>query len=89
MKLEELKEYLNIDETEYDLPFEVSSMITEMRVVRGLTQEDLAKKAGTKQPAVARAENCVDLPSLSFLKKLADAMDMEITIGFRKQPNRD
>ena len=57
-----------------DLIFEVSQMIIDARVYKGLTQTQLAKMVGTHQPSIARIERGIQLPSLSFLKKIADAL---------------
>ena len=57
-----------------DLAFQISLMITEARVKTGLTQTQLAKKMGTKQPSIARVENRGVLPSLDFLQKMSKAL---------------
>ncbi|MDP9249040.1 MAG: helix-turn-helix domain-containing protein [bacterium] len=55
-----------------DLAFQVGRMLTNARLMQGMTQEKLAKLIGTKQPAIARVENGASLPNLSFLKKIAE-----------------
>ncbi len=55
--------------------------IARLRILRGLTQAQLAKKVGTKQPSIARLENGSSLPSISFLTKLADALDARLEIN--------
>jgi transcriptional regulator with XRE-family HTH domain len=59
----------------YDLAFEIGQMVLEARLFKGITQQKLAEKLGTKQPSVARLENGQRLPSLSFLEKVANAFD--------------
>lgn len=92
MKLEDLKKkLLNSKEfrDEYfkkDLAFEVGQMVLEARAIKGISQKELAELAGTKQPGIARVENG-GLPSLSFLEKLAKAMDTYLIpprFGFMK-----
>ena len=63
------KEYAN-----YDLAFEIGQMVLEARLLKGVTQQKLAEKLGTKQPSVARLENGQGLPSLTFLEKVARAL---------------
>lgn len=58
----------------YDLAFEISEMVVDVRVKLGITQKQLAKKVGTKQPSIARLENGRTLPSLSFLEKIANKL---------------
>ena len=61
-----------------DLALEVANMIIEARIARNMTQEQLANRMGTRQPAIARLENGVNLPSLPMLQKIAIALDTEL-----------
>jgi ribosome-binding protein aMBF1 (putative translation factor) len=54
---------------------DVSNLISEARIHAGLTQEKLAAKLKTKQSSIARIERGTSLPSLSFLFKIAKALD--------------
>ena len=54
------------------------SLVKAWREHLGLTQEELAKRAGIKQPSLARLENAESNPRKSTLKKLADAMNISI-----------
>lgn len=58
----------------YDLAFEIGQMVLEARLFKGVTQQKLAEKLGTQQPSIARLENGQNLPSLSFLEKIAKAL---------------
>lgn len=53
------------------------------RIKRKLTQAQLAKKAGTKQSAIARLESGNVNPSLNFMEKIATALGMRLNIEFR------
>jgi transcriptional regulator with XRE-family HTH domain len=66
-------------EPEYRL---VSAMI-KLRLEKGLTQEQLAKLLNTKQESIARLESGSSLPSLSTMKKVAEALDAELEINIR------
>jgi len=48
-----------------------------------MTQEDLARKVGTKQSNISRLEKGNANPSLQFLKKIADSMGKELLISFK------
>jgi transcriptional regulator with XRE-family HTH domain len=63
------KEYDKID-----LAFEISKMIIELRIKKGVTQKRLAELLGTKQPSIARVENGTLLPSITFLDNIAKAL---------------
>jgi transcriptional regulator with XRE-family HTH domain len=59
---------------------ELGYEIARLRIQRGLTQIQLAKMAGTRQPYIARLENGASLPSLSFLNRIATALDARIEL---------
>jgi transcriptional regulator with XRE-family HTH domain len=54
--------------------------IARLRMQRGLTQKQLAEMVGTRQPSIARMENDNNIPSLSFLKRIADALNARIEL---------
>ncbi|HLE14065.1 MAG TPA: helix-turn-helix transcriptional regulator [Anaerolineales bacterium] len=54
--------------------------IARLRILRGMTQAELAEMVGTKQPAIARLESGQFTPSLSFLRRLACALDASVEI---------
>ncbi len=66
------------DSLKADLDFEISQMIIDARLMRGLTQKQLAGIVGTKQPSIARIESGSLLPSLSFLEKIAKALETNL-----------
>jgi ribosome-binding protein aMBF1 (putative translation factor) len=86
MKYEELKDEFLKSKTvkeayeSEDLPFEMGKRITEARLSKGMTQAQLAKKIGTKQPSIARLENGTSLPNLNFLSKIAKALDTDLIL---------
>ena len=54
--------------------------IARLRILKGLTQKQLAKLVGTRQPSIARLENGSSLPSLSFLEKVAEALNARVEV---------
>lgn len=50
------------------------------RLLRGMTQAELADKVGTRQPSIARLENGIVMPSRSFLERIAEALDARVEI---------
>jgi ribosome-binding protein aMBF1 (putative translation factor) len=75
-----VKAAYNALETEY----QIAAMIIEKRIQEGLTQSELAKKAGTKQSAISRLESGDSNPSISFLSKIAKALDLRLVISMTK-----
>lgn len=59
----------------------ISQLIT-IRNQKGMTQEGLAKKLGTKQSAIARFESGNYNPTLEFLQKTANALGRKLIISF-------
>lgn len=63
-----------------ELEFALISAIIDQRIHRGMTQKKLAEKVGTKQSAIARFESGNSNPTLLFVKKLSDALDLKLTV---------
>ncbi|MFP4014632.1 MAG: helix-turn-helix domain-containing protein [Chitinispirillaceae bacterium] len=65
--------------------FEVAKEVIRLRLKAGLTQKELAKKAHTSQPAIARLESGnYQNVSMSFLRKVGHALGVEPHISFRR-----
>lgn len=62
--------------------FAVINAIIQARRQKGITQEVLAKKLGTKQSVISRLESGKANPSLAFLKRLAQALSSHLEIRF-------
>ena len=62
----------------------VSALIGE-RIKQNLSQHDLARRSGVKQPSIARVESGGGMPSLRMLSRLAEAMNKQIEIRFIAQ----
>lgn len=60
--------------------FEVIAALIKRRLEKGFTQQELAKRVGTKQSAIARLESGTYNPSLDFLKKVTHALDARLRI---------
>ncbi|MCX6004012.1 MAG: helix-turn-helix transcriptional regulator [Chloroflexi bacterium] len=63
--------------------YKLASTLIRLRLAKGLTQEQLAKLLNTKQESIARLESGGSLPSLSTVRKVADALDAEVEINLR------
>ena len=60
---------------------QVARMLYEARTQAGLTQQDLARLVGTKQPVIARLEDAdYDGHSLSMLQRIATALNQRLEI---------
>lgn len=52
--------------------------VEEARIVKRLTQKELADKAGVLQNTISRIENGRFNPGLDILQRIADALGMEL-----------
>ena len=62
----------------------IINTIISTRKKKGLTQKEVAKMTGLKQPAIDRIENNVNSPQLDTLIKILDALDLKIEINSLK-----
>lgn len=70
---------------EYDKLAPRYAVISEMiavRIKKGVTQKELAKRIGTTQSSIARLEGGNVNPSLDFLEKIADELGTKLTVHF-------
>ncbi len=65
------------------LEYEIARAIIEARLNRGLTQKELAAALHTKQSVISRVENAKTMPSLAFLKRLADVLGYSLQVQLR------
>ena len=65
---------------DWEPEFTIVRALIKMRIEKKMSQKDLAKKLGTKQPAIARFESGAYNPTLSFLKKLSTALGGKLEI---------
>lgn len=55
------------------------------RVEQGISQKELAERAGTKQSNISRFESGNSNPSLAFIQRIADALGMELTVALKER----
>lgn len=68
--------------TETELEYQVARALIEARLKNGLTQAQLAKRLKTTQSVISRAENAIGLPSLTYLKRISQALDTKLHVYF-------
>lgn len=61
---------------------EPAYQVARLRILRGLTQEQLAELVGTKQPSIARLESGASTPTVTFLRKVAAALGSRVEVRF-------
>ena len=70
------KEYDRLD-PRYQL---ISDLIA-LRIKKGLTQEDVAKKMGTKQSAIARIESGDENLTIDSIQEISEALGAKVKIS--------
>lgn len=89
MNIKTLKEKLLLDKDfadayyQKDLAFNIGQQVFLARVKKGLSQERLANKINTKQSGVARLEAGRNLPTVTLLDKIAQALGLELLIQLK------
>ena len=64
------------------LRFELGEAVRQRREELGITQAQLAERAGLQQPAVARFETGGTMPTIPMLERLADALGLRLNVEF-------
>ena len=59
---------------------EPAYQVARLRILRGLTQQQLAERVGTRQPSIARLESGRGEPKLGFLKRVAGALGEKVEV---------
>lgn len=63
--------------------FEITKAIIRARIERKITQKELARRMHTTQSVISRVERAGTTPSISFLKRLAKALNASLQIHFK------
>lgn len=67
---------------EYDINEEVCDLVTAARKASNLTQKQLAQRSGVSQANISKIENGNYHPSLSTMKRIADALGKRLVVSF-------
>jgi transcriptional regulator with XRE-family HTH domain len=94
MKHEEVLERLRQDpeyvaaEKELQPILDIAEDVLRLRLEKGWTQSELARRAGTCQANISKLENGLSNPTLEFLGRVAQALQTDLTvhIGPEQQP---
>lgn len=66
-----------------EIEYQLARQVIEKRIQKKISQRALAKKLNTSQAAISRVESMNGNPSLSFLKRLATALDSKLILQFK------
>ena len=74
------KEPLDLETKELWLRAKVALQYKELRKSKGMTLKDVAEKMGVSFQQVAKFENMINSPTLMFLVKYANALEVEVEV---------
>jgi len=63
--------------------FAVIRQIIDLRLIKNVSQKELAEKIGTKQSAISRLERGFINPSVSFLSRVASALGKKLVVEIK------
>ena len=64
--------------------YELAEEVRTLRQARGISQSELARRIGSTQPAVARLEAGGVAPTIETLERIADALDLKLSVSFTR-----
>ncbi len=95
MKLKEHLEQLLQDEEfaaayeDLEPFFQIAEDVIRLRLERGWSQEELARRVGTRQANISRLENGLSNPTVKFLQRVAKAFGVKLEIRLGKEQPRE
>ena len=72
--------YVDLETKELWLRAKVALQYKELRKSKGMTLKDVAEKMGVSFQQVAKFENMINSPTLMFLVKYANALEVEVEV---------
>ena len=63
---------------------ELGAMVRQLRLDAGLSQEELAQRAGMTQPALSRLERGGGIPTITVLDRIASALQATLTVSMTR-----
>lgn len=74
--------------TQARLELDLGARVRELRTAAGLSQSQLARLVGTRQPNIARLEAGGGMPRLETLQRIADALGVRFAVSLGPTPRR-
>lgn len=67
------------EESEFE--YQIAQAVIAKRLIKKMTQKDLAKKAHTTQTVISRIENMSGNPTIDLLKRITAALGLNIRVS--------
>lgn len=59
---------------------DVANAVLRLRLAKGWSQSELARRAGTRQANISKLENGLANPTVDFLRRVAEALETDLTV---------
>lgn len=79
----EMKNNLNSIKSDEMTAIESLAYLHAQRVKQGISQVELAKRIGMKQPQLAKIESMTSIPSFNTLIRYAEGLGLAVQISFK------
>jgi len=92
MKFDEFRNELRKDpeyieaEKHLELILNLADEVLKLRIEKGWSQSELARRVGTKQSNISRIESGLGNPTIDFLQRLANAFETKLAIHLGRTP---
>jgi len=64
---------------------DIADAVLRLRLAKGWSQAELARRVGTKQANISKLENGLANPTVDFLRRVAKALDTDFSVHFGPQ----
>ena len=86
-QLEKSKEYMDAKK-KLHIKFLLANAVLEARIRKGWSQKELSKAVGTRKANISKIESGLANPTLEFIGKLSNVLDLKIEFEFIEfEPN--
>jgi transcriptional regulator with XRE-family HTH domain len=86
-KLEENPEYLEVEKNLKPL-FDLADEVLSLRLQKGWSQSELARRAKTKQANISKLESGLANPTVKSLQKIGKALGVELKIRYGEEKSK-
>ena len=84
-RLRQDPEYIAAEEELRPL-LDIAEAVLRLRLAKGWSQSELARRVGTKQANISKLENGLANPTLDFLRRVAQALGTDLSIHLNPTP---
>ena len=65
---------------------DIANAVLRLRLAKGWSQSELARRVGTQQANISKLENGLANPTVDFLRRVAEALETDLTVHLGPEP---